>query len=43
MQNTPATFQGMLNHIVRGIEGYEAYIDDVTVHSDSWQGHISQL
>ena len=33
----------MINQIVRGIEGYKAYIDDVIIHSDSWQGHISQL
>ena len=43
MQNMPATFQRMINQIVGGIEGCEAYIDDVIAHSDSWQGHISQL
>ena len=43
MRNAPAMFQRMINQIVGGIEGCEAYIDDVIAHSGSWQGHISQL
>ncbi|XP_070537241.1 hyalin-like [Ptychodera flava] len=29
MKNSPATFQGMINDVITGLEGYEAYIDDV--------------
>ena len=29
--------------MVGGLEGCEAYIDNVIVYSDSWQQHISQL
>ena len=43
MQNVLATLQRMINQIVRGIEGCEAYIDNGILHSESWQGHISQL
>ena len=43
MRNAPVTFQRMINQSVRAIEGWEAYIDDVIAHSDTRQGHISQL
>ena len=32
-KNAPATFQWMINHVVGKIDGCEAYIDDVVVHS----------
>ena len=43
MRNASTTFQRIINQIVGGIEGCEAYIDYVIAHSDSWQEHISQL
>ena len=43
MKSTPATFQRMINQIVAGFDGCEAYIDDVIVYSNSWQEHIAQL
>ena len=43
MRNVPATFQRMINQIVAGLDGCEAYIDDVIVYSNSWQEHIAQL
>ena len=43
MRNAPATFQRMINQIVAGLDGCEAYIYDVIVYSNSWQEHIAQL
>ena len=43
MKNAPATFQRMVNHVVTDIEGYEAYVDDLIVYSQSWEQHIWQL
>ena len=33
MKNAPATFQRMINKLLRGVKGCEAYMDDVVVHS----------
>ena len=43
MKNAPATFQRIVNHIVADIEGYEAYVDDLIVYSQTWEQHIGQL
>ena len=43
MKNAPATFQRMVNKLVRGIDGYEGYIDDVVIYSDNWSDHIRQI
>ena len=37
MKNAPATFQRMVNKLVRDIDGCEGYIDDVVIFSDNWQ------
>ena len=36
MQNSPATFQRLINGVISGLTGCEAYIDDLVIHSDSW-------
>ena len=40
MKNAPATFQRMVNKLVRDIDGCEGYIDDVVIYSDNWSDHI---
>ena len=35
MKNAPATFQRMVNKLVRDIDGCEGYIDDVVIFSDN--------
>ena len=35
MKNAPATFQRMINGVIAGLDGCEAYIDDVVVYSDT--------
>ena len=43
MKNAPATFQRMVNKLVRDIDGCEGYIDDVVNFSDNWSDHIRQI
>ena len=43
MKNAPATFQRMVNKLVRNIDGCEGYIDDVVIFSDGWSDHIRQI
>ena len=43
MKNAPATFQRMVNKLVRDIDGCEGYIDDVVIYSDNWSDHICQI
>ena len=43
MKNAPATFQRMVNKLVRNIDGCEGYIDDVVIFSDNWSDHICQI
>ena len=40
IKNAPATFQRMINGVIAGLNGYDAYIDDVVVYSNSWEKHI---
>ena len=43
MKNAPATFQRMVNKLVRDIDGCEGDIDDVFIYSDNWSDHIRQI
>ena len=43
MKNAHATFQHMIDHMIGGLEGCQAYIDDIVVYSDNWNQHVSQL
>ena len=43
MKNAPATFQRMVNKLVRDIDGCKGYIDDVVIYSDNWSDHICQI
>ena len=40
MKCSPATFQRMIHSVLQGLKGCEAYIDDVIIHSTTWQEHI---
>ena len=37
MKNSPATFQRLVNNVICGLDGCDAYIDDVIVYSDSFK------
>ena len=43
MKNAPATFQRMVNRIVDGLQGCNAYIHDLIIYADSWQEHLKRL
>ena len=43
MKNAPATFQRMVNELIAGLEGCEAYIDDVVIYSNSWEDHVERI
>ena len=43
MKNAPATFHRMINSIICGLKGCDAYIDDIVVYSATWEDHIPLL
>ena len=40
MKNPGASFQRMINNVLREFPGCEAYIDDVVLYSDTWEEHL---
>jgi hypothetical protein len=43
MKNASATFQRMINHLLCDLDHCEAYIDDVIVHSNTFEEHLSHI
>ena len=44
LHNAPATFQRMMDHVLRDCQDFaRAYIDDIAVFSHSWEEHLSHL
>ncbi|XP_077962421.1 uncharacterized protein LOC144410313 isoform X1 [Gasterosteus aculeatus] len=44
VHGAPATFQRLMDKILRPHQGYAAaYIDDIVIHSDDWETHLSRL
>lgn len=43
MRNAPASFQRLINTVLSGLPGCEAYLDDVVLHSASWPEHLNQI
>ena len=41
MKNVPAIFQRMVNKIVDGLDGCDAYTDDIIIYADSWEEHLT--
>ena len=40
MKNSPATFQRLINDVISGLDGCEAYIDDIIIYSDTQVDHL---
>ena len=40
MKNSPATFHRLINSVIAGLDGCEAYIGDVIVLNDTWEDHL---
>lgn len=43
MKNAPATFQRMINNVIKDLDYCYAYIDDLIICSDSWSDHMKHL
>lgn len=43
LQNSPATFQRLMNHVVGGMQGCAVYLDDVVIYSDTWDSHLERM
>ncbi len=43
MRNAPATFQHLVNKVLEGVTGCEAYLDDMVIYSFSLPQHLAQL
>ena len=42
MKNSPATFQRLVNNVICGLDGCDAYID-IIIYSDSWSDHLQRI
>ena len=44
LQGAPATFQRMMDKLIRGMEDYTAaYLDDLVIFSGSWERHLQHI
>ena len=44
LNGAPATFQRMMDNVIRGLESFTAdYIDDIAIFSDSWDEHLGHI
>jgi len=43
LRNAPATFQRLVNRVIKGMHNVEAYLDDLVIYSASWSEHVEQL
>ena len=44
LQGAPATFQRLMDHVTREMNGFaSAYLDDLIIYSSSWADHVSHL
>ena len=44
LQGAPATFQRMMDQLLRGMSGYSAaYLDDFVIYSHSWEDHLQHI
>ena len=43
LSNAPATFQRLMSEVMRGIKGCKVYLDDILIHSETWNEHLEIL
>ena len=43
MKNSPATFQRLVNTIISGLDGCDAYIDYVIIHGNTFEDHLQKI
>ena len=43
MENSPATFQRLINSLIFNLAGCKAYIDDTIIFSEEWEQHLQTI
>ncbi|KAL7837523.1 hypothetical protein SRHO_G00272340 [Serrasalmus rhombeus] len=43
VRNAPSTFQRLVNCVLAGMYGCDAYLDDLVIYSATWRDHINQI
>ena len=43
MKNLPATFQRLVNTVISGLDGCDAYIDDIIIHNNTFEDHLQSI
>ena len=43
LRNAPPTYQRLMNRVIAGLKNGKVYIDDVIVHSSTWEDHIRSI
>ena len=43
LKNAPATFQRLINKVIKGLPTTEVYIDDIVLFNDTWEGHMESI
>lgn len=44
LHGAPAIFQRLMNKVLAGMEKFAAaYLDDIFIHSSSWEEHLTHL
>ena len=43
LMNSAATFNRMMRKLLDGLENVDSYIDDICIHTDTWEAHIEVL
>ena len=44
LQGAPATFQRLMDKVIRGLEQFTAaYLDDLIIYSESWNDHLKHI
>ena len=42
--SAPSTFQRLMDHMLQGLHSVStAYLDDILLHSDTWEEHVQHL
>lgn len=42
-RNGPATFQRLVSKVTSGLKGCSVYLDDVVIHSETWEEHLAAI
>ena len=43
MKNSAVTFQRRVSTVISGLDGCDAYIDDVIIHDNTFEDHLQSI